>query len=212
MIGPIPVNRYLVPDPTALAPEGFIRIDSRISNGVPHTVALSAAERLLLVAPTGVAAIWRSADPSIGVSDSMLERVPREDGSPLVLPLLASVAFRLLYQVNRRTVGVAPLVANALVRLPEASGARARIEVVVLGWRLHAGTLRGAGDYGSFLSLGWRSRASGVDEFSDPPPNPVFIRRQPPERRLQSQVGLAARDPAHAEMIGVRAKETVIIR
>lgn len=172
-----------------MAPDGFVRIDSQLRAGVPHAVTLSATERVLLIAPTGVAAFWRDADPSIVISAAEPELTPSP--APALLPpaALTRLPARLLFQVSNRTVAVAPLVAGVVQTLPSGDASAVRVELVVLDWQLHAGTLRGAGDFGSHISIAWRASDKAVSLFSDPPLNPVFVKRQPPEKRMVSEVG-----------------------
>jgi hypothetical protein len=189
VIQPIPISRYLVPERSVAVPDGFTRVDSQLRAGVPHALTLTATERLLLIVPSGVAAFWRDADPGLLIGAAEPELVPLPAPASLPPASLARLPMRLLFQVNNRTVAVAPLVAGTVQLLPEGDGATARIELAVLDWRVHAGTLRGAGDFGSHVSVAWRSADQAVSEFSDPPLNPVFVKRQPPEKRVISDVG-----------------------
>jgi hypothetical protein len=188
---PISLAGILVPDAPVGLPEGFTRVDARMRGGLPHVIGLPGADRLLLIAPSGLAVTWRDAAPSTVVSDSL-----REIASGLGAGVESvRLPVRLLFQSNGRSVAVATLVAGGRQRLPEAGELAARIEVVVLEWTIHAGTIRGGGDFGSTISLGWRVADRAVDAFSDPPPNPVFVKRQPPAKRLESEVGRTKIDP-----------------
>ncbi len=182
----VALARFVTAPSESTLPEGFTRIDSALRQGVPHAVALAGNQRLLLIAPSGVARPWRDADPFAVVSEASVDRAPAGDAAPAVA-IAPRMPLRLLFQAGGRTVAAIPLVAGAR-RLADGEGATP-VEIVVLDWRLHAGTLVGAGDYGSFIALGWRSAAASVAHFSDPPPNPVYVQRQPPDRRMQSMIG-----------------------
>ena len=182
----VALSRFVAVPSESTLPKGFTRIDSPLRQGVPHAVALAGNQRLLIIAPSGVARPWREVDPFAVVSEASVERVPAGNAAPGV-SIAPRMPLRLLFQAGGRTVAAIPLVAGAR-RLADGEGV-APVEVVVLDWRLHAGTLVGAGDYGSYIALGWRSAAAPVAHFSDPPPNPVYVQRQPPDRRMQSLIG-----------------------
>jgi hypothetical protein len=181
--------RLTVPAANLAVPEGFTRIEVSLQQGMPHRIPLTGNHALLLIAPSGVAAAWRDLDPALVVisSDTELENV--------LLPLAPAtfttrMPLRLLYLSGARTASAAPLVLGERQLLDD--GLAARFELLCLDWRLHVGTLRGTGDFGSRLTLAWRQADRGADQFSDPPQSPVFIARQPPEKRMASEVGSQA--------------------
>ncbi|HEY0987409.1 MAG TPA: hypothetical protein VGD80_10175, partial [Kofleriaceae bacterium] len=53
---------------------------------------------------------------------------------------------------------------------------------------LHAGTLRGAGDFGSFIEFAWRRVDRGTDTFARPPLDPRVAARF--TGQLQSNIGV----------------------
>jgi len=180
--------RFLTPDVSTLPPEGFTKIEERLTNGLPHSITLTGDRRLLLIVPNGVPALWRDSDPAAVVSSSVDERKPKAQVLSLSIGDLSRPPALLLYQVNRTTIASAPLVAGIAQRIPQSEDPAA-VEVMVLDWEIRAGTLRGPGEFGSRIVLGWRAADVGVDRFSEPPLNPVFVQRQPPNRKLVSQVG-----------------------
>jgi hypothetical protein len=183
---PIALARLHVTPYKAAVPDRFARLDVPLRQGMPQAIPLAGNQRLLLIAPSGVALPWRELDPA-QVAASSMSQVEADAGLPLRLDIAPRLPLRVLYQVGGRTLGAVPLVCGARQMLGT-DGAVA-IEVVLLEWLLHVGTLRGAGDFGSRLVLAWRHADRALERFSDPPLNPVFVQRQPPERRLESHVG-----------------------
>jgi hypothetical protein len=57
------------------------------------------------------------------------------------------------------------------------AGTGIRIELVVLGWQIRAGSLRGPGDFGSRIELAWRIADRAADEFSPPPVSARVLER-----------------------------------
>jgi hypothetical protein len=188
MIVSTALARFQVPAPRQAVPEGFDRVDSQIRQGMPHAVPLVGNQRLLIIVPSGVATTWRDEDVGTVVADGS-EQLKTAAASPLVLTIAGKIPVRMLYQVGNRTVATAPLVLGAKQWL--ANEGAVRFDLICLDWLLHVGTLRGPGDFGSRISFAFRAADRAVEHFSDPPLNPVFVQRQPPERRLESQVGLA---------------------
>ena len=148
---PATVLRTLVPAGPAVVPEGFARLTESIVTAIPHLVVLTPELTLVLIVPTGLATEWRDADPAAVIASSELqEQPPGGDGDGLEAP-----PARLILRTGGRDAGSAPLVAGLLQRLPAA--APPLIELVIVAWTLHAGTLVGAGDFGSTIELAWRS-------------------------------------------------------
>ncbi len=196
---PFPIQRYLTPDPPPgggdLSAAGFTLIDDRITGGLPHTMRLDDGADLTLFLPSGLAHTWRTLDPATVVSLGESERRAHD---PAVAPETAPagrVPLLLRLRVGGAPAAVCPVVAGRRGFLPEgdraqdADAAGVRVEVVVLGWALYAGTVRGPGDYGSFIKLAWRRADQAVAHFSTPPVNPYVIRRLPPAQKMESELG-----------------------
>jgi hypothetical protein len=54
------------------------------------------------------------------------------------------------------------------------------LDLVTLGWEISAGSLRGGGDFGSFVSFAWRRVDRGTRRFEPPPIHPEVAARQRP--------------------------------
>jgi hypothetical protein len=62
------------------------------------------------------------------------------------------------------------------------------IDLHVADWLLHAGCVRGPGDYGSFIEVAWRRIDSGANTFPLAPVDPHVAARNP--ALSQSAVGI----------------------
>jgi hypothetical protein len=186
MIAPQALARLQIAPTPAMAPEGFTAIDSAIRQGMPHPIPLAGNQRLLLIAPSGVATTWRDEDAATVVSAGAWQRTASAV-SPQKLDIAKQMPLRVLYQINGKTLAVVPLAIGPAQRLATDDGVK--VDLLVLDWVLHVGALRGPGDFGSRIALAWRAADRAVERFSDPPLNPVFVQRQPPERKLQSHLG-----------------------
>jgi hypothetical protein len=72
--------------------------------------------------------------------------------------------------------------------IPDADGVRGVIDLHVADWLLHAGCVRGPGDYGSFVEVAWRRIDSGANTFPLAPVDPHVAARNP--SLSQSTVGI----------------------
>jgi hypothetical protein len=194
---PIPIDRILVPASPFTVPDGFQRQQYRLLRGVPSDIILDAQVTLTLAVPTGLGTTWRDADVSRLVSSSEQGYAPAPD--PASLPSEAGVPpnwlarppARLLVRFSRRTAVAVPLVAG--LRRIVADGGNpergARMELIIIGWALFAGSLRGPGDFGSYLDVAWRRCEAGQSTYSIPPLDPRVAARLPPESTVLSEVG-----------------------
>jgi hypothetical protein len=189
---PFPIQRYLTPELPTVAPEGFTLVDDRITSGLPYTMRLDDSADLTLFLPNGLAHTWRTIDPAVVVSVSEAERRSHDPSVTGETAPAARVPLLLRLRVGGLPAAVGPVAAGRRGFLPEGDRPDAegvRVEVVVLDWALHAGTVRGPGDYGSFIKLAWRRADQAVATFSTPPVNPYVIERLPPEQKMESELG-----------------------
>ena len=162
---PLPIDRFLVPEQPVL-PETFVRVRQDLVRGVPFEFPLSGDLSLALVVPVGNALLWRDADPSAVATDESGEispHTPPRGADPLERP-----PARLIVRQARAIRAVVPLAAGLTRIVPDGDGARTLLELAVISWRLHVGTIRGAGDYGSFVEIGWRPIGKAASQMVDP--------------------------------------------
>ncbi|MGB3439801.1 MAG: hypothetical protein WBA97_13715 [Actinophytocola sp.] len=179
-----PIDRYLLPErENGALPDGFTEVRDSLVAGLPHRIELTAAVHAALILPTGLANQWLAADPLDLVSTSDDETANRPSAA-LAAPGLAERApLRLVVLRQDEALGSVPLV----VGLRRTCGP---VEVAVLGWRLCAGTVRGAGDFGSFVALGVRAVDLAVDVFGPPPVHRFVLRRRPLTAKIESEIHL----------------------
>ncbi len=194
---PIPVIRYLVAEARPRPPEGFTLVDEPIVGGLPFTLQLDAETRLIITLPNGLGLAWRDADPtsSVSRSDDQLEASGAGQSEPI--GDAARPPLRILMQRAGTVVASVPLAVGVRRTLPD-GGDRdrgARIEIVILGWELRAGSLRGPGDFGSRISLAWRRADQATLSFAPPPVNAHLLQRLPEWSRMESTVGLESPVP-----------------
>jgi hypothetical protein len=120
-----------------------------------------------------------------------------EGPAPAPPPQLGSVdhpPVRVLVQGGASLSASVPLLAGQQRIVSDAGGSEggAMIELAVVGWDIRAGSLRGAGDFGSRLDLAWRRAGVADDQFEPPPLSPRIAERLQPELRMQSALGLGA--------------------
>lgn len=168
---PIPVSRYLVPEQKPRAPEGFTQLDRAITEGLPFNIQLDAETTLVLVVPNGLAHTWRDADPTAVVTRSDEQLAPHTPEPATPVGDVTRPPARLLARRGGLTVGSLPLAAGLRRYVPDQvqTAGGALLEVLILSWDIRAGSLRGAGDFGSRVSLCWRDAGKAVTQFSTPP-------------------------------------------
>lgn len=176
---PIPVQRYLVPAQKPTTPDGFTQVDVRILTGLPYPIPLTGDLQLIVVLPTGLAVPWRDADATAIVSRSEAELSPAIPQPEFIMGDVTRAPFRLVVQQSRRIIGVVPLVAGLRRVVPDSGSNNlgGQIELVILEWDVRAGSVRGAGDFGSRLSFAWRRANQATNQFSPPPINPMLMSR-----------------------------------
>lgn len=182
----VPVDRMLVGDIAPAAPAGATTVSQPLLRGLPMELPLDARDTLVLQVPTGIAVGWRSADPSTVVADATDERTP---AGPLPGPdPLARPPVRLVLRRDGVFVAGVPLALGVRRLVPDDGSGGAAIDLTVLDYRLHAGTLCGSGDFGSFVALAWQRADRTVDVFTLPPLHPRVAARF--QGQVQSQPAL----------------------
>lgn len=170
---PIPVDAFLVPAQQPALPDGFTPARQDLTNGLPFTWSLASDLALVLLASVGDASVWRDADPATVASTSADELAPHSP--PRGADPREQVALRLVVRRAKTTIAVVPLAAGLVRIAPDGDGAASALELYIAGWTIHAGCLRGAGNYGSYIDVGWRRGNVAVASFD---PGAYSIRRR----------------------------------
>jgi len=170
----------LTPPASAVPDEGMTVLDQSIRAGLPHEVPLGPRLRGLLALPTGSARAWLDLPAGTLVSAA--------GDAPDAVAGFGRAAPRLRVQRDKTTIAVLPLVPGIVQEVADA-GLAVPLKIQVLDWALHAGTVRGPGDFGSFLRVAVRVSYKGVDVFGPLPPSDFVIRRLPPAERVESRSG-----------------------
>jgi len=176
------------PGTAAAAPAGYTEILDDLRQGLPARIALTPRLSLGLTLPTGLARTWLAADPGATVSTGGTPGVGAlgtggalgmpgavSTGGPVAVGGLgdtARPALRLHLLADGRRVSAIPLVAGTHRLLPADPARPAEIALVVLGWRLNAGTVVGPGRFGSWLWLAWRLVGGAANAAAPPPSRP----------------------------------------
>jgi hypothetical protein len=184
------VLSHLTPEAPAQVPEGAKLVESTILGGLPHRVALGSVFALTMTLPNGMAKRWLDLDPAMVVSDSQELTRPGQDGG--IWPGNHTVLRPSITLLNgaRRAAMIPAVVGVPMVFCGDRDDSdRIQVEVTVLSWLIHAGTVRGAGDYGSRISVAWRPADQGSEAFEVPPVHPYLQRRLPAAEVLESEVG-----------------------
>lgn len=128
-------------------------VASPITGGLPHVVPLGPDLSLGLVAPSGLARYWLTVPKEAVVSEAT-------GASENPLPL------RLLLRGNGGALaGIAPLVLGPVRFVGDAAP---ELRLRITGWRIHAGSLVGAGDFGSFVAFDCTRHGAASTRFEAP--------------------------------------------
>src|SRR5215207_6638346 len=167
LMPPLAMEPFLISGDSPAVPDGFIRLRQDLTRGVPFEFTVEGDVTLLLQVPTGFAAIWREQDPARLVSAAGEETGPHT--SPRGADPLERAPVRLLLRRARVLLATIPLVAGLRRIMPDGDAAQSALELIVVDWRLHAGCVRGPGDYGSFVEIAWRRADQASDQIVVPP-------------------------------------------
>lgn len=183
---PIPVDRYLVPaDAAPSLPADAVQVHQPLLRGLPATFPLDNELGLALFVPTGDAQLWRDADGSeliAAASEETAPRGPDDSEDPVARPPARLVLLR-----GTAVIAEVPLRAGLTGRLPDDGSASQLVELWILDYELHAGTLRELGDFGSFVDFAWRRIDRGTDQFNLPAVDPRVAERF--SGRIESELG-----------------------
>lgn len=195
------VKRELVPATAAPVPERMTRVNQSMVNGLPQTIDLDAELSLIVAVPSGMAIEWRDADPTAEVTRSEMELQASRRESDAPVGVIDRPPARVLLRSKGEIVASTPLVGASRRMLPEEGDEDrgARIELLLLGWDIRAGSMKGPGDFGSHIEFAWRRADRGSERFSPPPINPRAIARLGPEFRMRSHLVAGSADDPNPE-------------
>lgn len=169
---PIPLShnvRILTPAGPVPVAAGLAEVTHQIITGLPSTVPLGAGFDAVLLAAGGLARTWMQAEPDRVVSDAA--SIGEDGATPL----------RLLVRSGGKLVASVPLARGPLKNMGHGTlkrGAGPRVGVQILDWRVHAGTVLQAGDFGSFIRLAWVHLGIGANaQFAAPKARSTVLRR-----------------------------------
>jgi len=188
-----PSARLLVPAAAPALPDTFQMVQSQILNGFPHFIDLTKSVRLKITMPTGLLQPWLDADPGALVATNDDESVPRSAALSEEIGAVTRPALRMAIVQNGVFLSTVPIAAGVQRTLPDDGTAiqGVVIEIALASWKIFAGTVRGPGDFGSSIQLGWRFANAAANDFGPPVMNVFLWRRLLPRLRLQSELGRA---------------------
>ena len=206
---PVPIARELVPARPAPPPEAFTQVSSRISGALPHLIPLEGDATLVVVVPTGLAAQWRDADPTQTISSSApaFEVRDKEEDEREPIGAVGHAPARMFLRAGGSLRGGLPLTASVRRKIPDSGEPTpVPVEVMLIDWRLHAGDLRGAGDFGSQVRFAWRRLDRGTARFAAPSISPQLRCRPGETSRFESDPN--APDPIERRRRGRERRST----
>jgi len=184
LMPPIPMAGFLVPPTPPDLPANFTTATQALDAGLPFTFALDRHWSVTVRYPTGVLQPWLDADPRAVASSDADERVPVQANAG---PSTADPV-RLTVARDDVALAVVPLDASRRALIVDDGSRGVALELAVLSWTIAAGTVCGAGSFGSSLTLAWRPASVAVDVFAPPPLSPVVALRLP--TTVQPPIGI----------------------
>lgn len=173
LMAPIPMAGFLVPAASPALPSNFTMVTQPLDAGVPFTFALDRHWSVTLRYPTGVLAPWLDADPHAIASSDLSERAPFSPATPAP----AGDPVRIVIALDGVARAVLPLDASRRAFAIDDGVRGAGLELAIISWTIAAGTVSGAGSFGSSLTLAWRYAAVAADIFATPPLQPLVALR-----------------------------------
>ena len=188
-----PAAPLLVPAGAPAASDDFTIVRSAMIQGFPHIIDLTDGLRLKVILPTGLMQPWLDADPSALVASSDDELQPRAATLTDDVGGVSRSALRLAIVRRGSFLSTTPATLATARSLPSAGDPAQGVAVAItlLGWSIFAGTLRGTGDFGSFIDFGWKIANVGANNFEPPGLNPFLRRRLGASLAMRSELGLA---------------------
>ncbi len=180
-----PVKGLLVPAERPAPSADLVVVRQPLQRGLPDTVQLDAEVSVALLVPNGMVKRWSDADPEDLVSEARPQRMPFDPAAPGPVGAMRAAPVRLAVERAGELLGIVPLTAGLHRTLP-ADGAGLGVELEVLDWEIRAGSMKGAGDFGSFIVLAWRRADQAVDTFRPPPVHRRVAERLGPGHRVES--------------------------
>jgi hypothetical protein len=205
---PLPLSHLLVPPPAIAVPAGFEPVSRVIVTGLPLSVPLGNGYELLLVMPTGLARQWMEARGGDLVASSEGESRPHDAAVPAE-STFARAPVRWLVKRGGKIVAAVPFSVGTVRRVCDGGAVEQGVglELITLSWRLHAGSMRGAGDFGSQVEFAWRIADRAADQFGTPLVSRRVLERKPPEQRIESHLALII--PRHLLIQGKAANRLI---
>lgn len=195
---PLPLAcRYLQPPIPTAPPDDLVRLRTSLTRGLPDRIVLDQGAQLAIAAPTGGVRLWTSGQPGELVSTSQSEHASFDPAHPAPADPRAQAPLRLYLLVDGQLAASLPLRLGALTSEPDNGVSGVQIELMVLGWEVYAASLRGPGDYGSWIELAWRRINRGASGFQAPvaPSSLRPLLAELERRRLKLEQAQASQPP-----------------
>jgi hypothetical protein len=158
-------------------------IESLVRGGLPHAFALIDGWEATLVVPTGLAHVWLETPPDVAIASDGPQRSPAGPDNP---PMETTPRLRL--KREGAVQAVLPLVVGWPFLVASRGGRR--LVVTIDSFSLHAGDMRGPGNFGSFIKLSAANAGEAADVFGPAPPSESLYRILPLILRIESRPGL----------------------
>jgi hypothetical protein len=186
---PLPLSHLLASPPALTPPGGFESVSRVIDTGLPLTITLGGGYEVLVILPTGLARQWIEARGGDRVASSDDELQAHDPAAPLP-GSFARAPLRWLVRRGGRILAAIPFSLGVVRRVCDGGSPEqgVALELVALRWQINAGSMRGAGDFGSHVEFAWRIADGALDLFGTPLVSRRVLERKPPEQRIESRI------------------------